>query len=1703
MTGLLTAVFLLIFFYWSQRRKRPSALMGRLIRAIGSTICFLRSQLQSGLNRAMVRLRRSRAWSLSGLFILSTFLSLNIHLIAPPVAVAASEVVAPGAYIIDMGQPIQTIANGLKPYGLIYELVVKKGIPVKWAIDPNKVRDGADFVAGSKTYRGGSFIIPAEFAAEAAATVNSWKAQGVVVDGPTTAGFTAPIYTNLDRFPNTVLDSANGAIVGSYFTNAGIPASSTGAFGSFTTYQFLPPSALSACHDIYAMPHADPTWSVHQNLIPFNQSKGFIWAACHAVSVLERVDDPGDADPLPDMNFLSHVPPAGQDSLSLKVFGRHVTPTAGPYTYPTNSATALPYGYGSTNLSAYPIMQFIGKIDLATQNGSEQLYVPENNAQWRDSTAIAIFDASATAADPGLNTNTQDKAIKMAFGPGFGNPNNGLVMYEAGHSHAKATLPDNIAAQRAFLNFVLLAGVVRGTNVNMTVPANIGAGQGVNLNATAQGGGGGYQYRWYSTCGGSFSNPSSATTNFTAPLSQGGCTIRVAVTDSCNRKTIEARTTIVEGPKADLAITKDDGQLTTKPGAPIAYTLTVTNNGPAPVTSMAIGDAISPTITNATFSPSTGAFAYNPTSQSGTWSGLNLAAGQAATLTLQGTVSSTATIGGTLVNTATVTPLGGVTDSNPANNSATDTDNIIAPIANITVSKDDNVTETSQDGNLTYSIRVKNDGPDQLTSLTIEDQIIQFKDDAATPQKGIDTTTPDKAGKDVMDKLSLVVSQGTLSSAPNAFGNNTNTIFTNNLGALTWQNVNLAPGQSAILTISGQVKIDNTKGALRNTVRLTPLSASSSPIGPVASASDTDNLIARGTEVALKITKSVSPAAPIAGQNLTYTLLVENSKNAADNARVIDQIPSDLSNVSWTCTTTAGTAPATQCDQASGTLSANNTLDTTADLANGGKVTYTITGKLDPSFTGNLINSATVNPKPGQFDNTPTDNVSTVSSSTNRKAALIVTKDDGITTAAPGQAIVYSIKVQNQGPSSINSVSLTEVIPDWILNPSFAIAQGSFSPTRTNGTPNDTWSGDWTNLNLIPGNAATNAVTLTVIGTVDPAATPGNNNLTNQVTIAAPTGAYTLDTANSTLTASDTDSIRAVADLAVTKTDNATTAIPGTSIGYTIAVKNNGPSAITSLKLTENYPTALLNPQISGPDGATLNSSGDWQGLNLKAGDEVSFIVSGTIDPTATGNLVNTVQVTPPIGTLDPQPTNDSASDTDQLKPVADLGITKTDGTAAIDAGEAMTYLVNITNYGPSAVNQAVFTDAVPATITGVTWNCNITTGTGSCASANGTGNGINTTVNLAKGATATYRIQGNLIPGAIAGSNLSNTAQIAVPIGTTDPITNNNSATDTDTIGRPTGSVDLSVTKTNNQTAVTPGSPIAYQIKVSNAGPGTIDNLILTDALPSDLLDPFFSTADGSYDSNNGAWSGFNLAPGDTIELNVDATLSVAPVQTKLTNTATVKPPIGFTDPNGGNNSATDEDPITIASAPANLLLVKRITAVNGQTTHDGRDLAAYVDTASAYDDNTLSNAQPADTDKWPTPLSNTLRGEINAGKVKPGDEIEYTIYFLSAGDRDVTQAKICDPLPSNTTYIPGSLELTIGGVSQALTDQSDGDKGQFFSPGSQPNGLSSALARCQNHPNGLALVDLGTVPKAATSGTSISSYGYIRLRARVNPTP
>ena len=219
------------------------------------------------------------------------------------------------------------------------------------------------------------------------------------------------------------------------------------------------------------------------------------------------------------------------------------------------------------------------------------------------------------------------------------------------------------------------------------------------------------------------------------------------------------------------------------------------------------------------------------------------------------------------------------------------------------------------------------------------------------------------------------------------------------------------------------------------------------------------------------------------------------------------------------------------------------------------------------------------------------------------------------------------------------------------------------------------------------------------------------------------------------------------------------------------------------------------------------------------------------MDATLTGSLANTATVSPAPGTLDPNGSNNTATDTDTLTPQADLTITKTDGRTSAVPGTATSYTIVVRNIGPSSVLNARVTDTLPAELTAASWTCTGASG-GGCDTTNGLGD-IDATVDLLPGGTATFTVSATIAAGAT--GTLSNTATVDAPAGVTDTNTANNTATDT-TLLAP--QVDLTVTKTDGVTSVTAGGTITYTIVVTNDGPSAVAGATLVDVLPAELRD-------------------------------------------------------------------------------------------------------------------------------------------------------------------------------------------------------------------------------------------------------------------------
>lgn len=443
-----------------------------------------------------------------------------------------------GSVIIDMGVSPQTISNGLKPYGLVYTLLKTYKVPVKWVINPDKASDGIDFSHNGRDYRGGPFIVPAEFITNAVKTeINNWKNTKGVVVYDVVSFMIVPVHSTLTVAPVWTIDNQNDQLVTPYWPNAGIPTSS---------YNLLAPSQLGVCNDLFILPHADPTWAVHQNLFRWNRDfKGGIWYGCHAGSVFENTFNPANTSER--MNFLM------QDG-------------------PTPGSAAIPFGSHKDGTPPYvkqfpaePVMQYLGATDAAHQNGSEQIYLPKTG--WRPTTKIGVYDPTQLDV-PGLSPGP---AAVVAFGPGRGIQSNGKICAEAGHSLNKGTAGD-VAAQRIFWNFSFWSATDKSVIVsNPSIPSTMSAGTSYPLSAGISGGSGVYTYEWTAGCNGSFSSPTAASTSFT-PNNVGqptNCNITIRVTDNCGRVGFLTKSVVVFPPTANLPPTAVDDHVATNKNTPL------------------------------------------------------------------------------------------------------------------------------------------------------------------------------------------------------------------------------------------------------------------------------------------------------------------------------------------------------------------------------------------------------------------------------------------------------------------------------------------------------------------------------------------------------------------------------------------------------------------------------------------------------------------------------------------------------------------------------------------------------------------------------------------------------------------------------------------------------------------------------------------------------------------------------------------------------------------------------------------------------------------------------------------------------------------------------------------------------------------------------------------------------------------------------
>ena len=96
----------------------------------------------------------------------------------------------------------------------------------------------------------------------------------------------------------------------------------------------------------------------------------------------------------------------------------------------------------------------------------------------------------------------------------------------------------------------------------------------------------------------------------------------------------------------------------------------------------------------------------------------------------------------------------------------------------------------------------------------------------------------------------------------------------------------------------------------------------------------------------------------------------------------------------------------------------------------------------------------------------------------------------------------------------------------------------------------------------------------------------------------------------------------------------------------------------------------------------------------MPVGSSLRLLVNATLSPAATGSLLNTASAQVQAPAVDPQPANNSATDTDTLAPSADLGVTGIVAPEEGFEGRPIEITWTVANEGDAATEGA-WTDTV------------------------------------------------------------------------------------------------------------------------------------------------------------------------------------------------------------------------------------------------------------------------------------------------------------------------------------------------------------------------------------------------------------------------
>lgn len=957
-------------------------------------------------------------------------------------------------------------------------------------------------------------------------------------------------------------------------------------------------------------------------------------------------------------------------------------------------------------------------------------------------------------------------------------------------------------------------------------------------------------------------------------------------------------------PYANLAITKIVDVATPNVGNIINFTLTVTNNGPINATNVLVNDILPSGYTILSNTPSVGS--YN--TLTGIWSLGTLNNTASATLNMQVIVNAS----GPYINTAVVTS--DLFDPILSDNTAVSSP-VVGQIADLSIVKTVNNSTPQVGSNVVFTLTARNFGASNATGVRVQDLLPSgYTYVSSTPPLGTSYNNINglwtignltNGSTSVMTITATVRNTGNYNNIANIFGNQSDNNTLNNISSSKpnvvraadlgvtkiVNNPNPIVGENVIFTMtatnngqsnatgvivtdllpsgyqfissnvigSGVYNNGNGRWIINNLINggTSQLQIIAKVLGSgdytntatidgneIDTNATNDSASASTTPVSsadLAISNNVNISTPIADSNVIFTLVATNNGlSDATGVTVTNTLPNGYEYVSN--------------NSSNGTFDPITGIWNIGNLTNGKSEVLEITVKVLAS--GDYTDNATITGN--EFDIDLTNNSDNAVTGPLAKTDVQVIKTVNNMNPNVGSNVIFTISVNNNGPSEATNVEVLDVLQSGFTFVSANSSVGTYNPVN----------GKWFIGNL----NTTDNPTLQIEATVKTRA-----NYINTASVSLTEYDSNFGNNSSTIKLSPIEN----ADLSITKIIDNTTPQVGSNVIFTLTATNVGPSAATDVRVTDLLPTGYSFVSFNSTSGTTYNNvSGVWSLGNLNVSTSKTLQITAKVNPL--GNYFNSAL----INAIEPDfnTTNNSASATSTPVSNADLSINKEVNISDPDVNGEVIFTINVINNGPSQATNVIVNDLLPD---GYSYNSS-NTSTGSYDEVTGNWN-IGTMNN---GATNTLEITATVL----ATGNFTNTATVTA--SENDPNTTNNTSS---AVTTPWPLADVGVQKMVDIVNPQVGTNATFIITATNYGPSDATGTTVTDFLPNGYS--FVSSNQASYDENTGVWSIGALANGNFQVLEITATVNTTGL---YKNTASILANENDTNTNNSTASAT-----------------------------------------------------------------------------------------------------------------------------------------------------------------------------------------------------